>query len=104
MTAWRRTAVAKALAERKAKAYVFDAYARDDATARDEIYLLIVEKLPKDLLGEIANLTSAIHEALGGMGDKEIVLYLADEATFDEWKDAYGTPHHAAATEGIRIV
>ena len=102
-----RNAVTKALAERGAKAYLFDSYARGDATARDEIYILvIVKKMPEDLLGETADLTSAMHEALGGMGDnayKEIVLYLADEATFDEWKDADGTPHHAAATEGIRL-
>jgi hypothetical protein len=103
-----RGAVAKALAGRKAKAYVFDAYGRGDATSRDEIYILvIVEKMPKDLMGETAALTSAIHEALGGMGDdacKEIVLYLADKATFDEWKGAHGTAHYAAATEGIRLV
>jgi hypothetical protein len=103
-----RDAVAKALGERKAKAYVFDAYGRGDATSRDEIYILvIVGKMPEDLMGETAALTSAIHEALGGMGDdayKEIVLYLADKATFDEWKGAHGTAHYAAATEGIRIV
>ena len=103
-----RDAVVKALGEREAKAYVFDAYARGDATSRDEIYILvIVKKMPEDFLSENADLTSAIHEALGGMGDnayKEIVLYLADEATFEEWKEAFGTPHYAVATEGIRLV
>jgi predicted nucleotidyltransferase len=103
-----RDAVVKALGERKAKAYVFDAYARGDATARDEIYILvIVKKMPEDLLGETADLTNAIHKALGGMGDnayKEIVLYLADEATFEEWKEADGTPYYAVATEGIQLV
>ncbi len=102
-----RDAVTKALADRKAKAYLFDSYARGDATARDEIYILvIVEKMPKDWAGETADLTGAIHEALGGHDDehKEIVLYLADEATFDEWKEAFGTPHYAVATEGIRLV
>jgi hypothetical protein len=99
-----RDAVVKALGERKAKAYVFDAYARGDATARDEIYILvIVEKMPEDWAGETADLTGAIREALGGHDDREIVLYLADKATFDRWKGAYGTPHHAAATEGIRL-
>jgi hypothetical protein len=44
-----RDAVTKALADRKAKAYLFDSYARGDATARDEIYILvIVEKMPED--------------------------------------------------------
>jgi hypothetical protein len=51
-------------------------------------------------------LTSDI--GFGRLGDeystKEIVLYLSDEVTFDEWKGAYGTPHHAAATEGIQLV
>ena len=103
-----RDAVTKALADRKAKAYLFDSYARGDATSRDEIYILvIVNKMPEDLLGETADVTSAIHEALGGMGDnayKEIVLYLADEATFEEWKEAFGTPHYAVATEGLQLV
>jgi len=45
--------------------------------------MVIVKKMPEDLLGETADLTSAIHEALGGMGDnayKEIDLILTDEA------------------------
>jgi hypothetical protein len=66
--------------------------------------MVIVKKMPEDLLGETATLTGAIRKALGGHDDKEIVLYLADKATFDEWKGAHGTPHHAAATEGIRLV
>jgi predicted nucleotidyltransferase len=98
-----RDAVTKALAGRKVKAaHLFDSYARGDATARDEIYLLIVEKMPEDLLGETADLTAAIRDALGDDA-KEIVLYLADETTFNEWKDADGTPHHAVAIEGIRL-
>jgi hypothetical protein len=44
-----------------------------------------------------------MHKALGD-DLKEIVLYLADEATYREWKGAYGTPHYAVATEGIRLV
>jgi len=53
-----RDAVTKALGERKAKAYVFDAYARGDATARDEIYILvIVEKMQDDWAKETAELT-----------------------------------------------
>ena len=99
-----RDAVTKALGERKAKAYVFDAYARGDATARDEIYILvIVEKMPEDWAKETADLTGAIHKAVGD-DCKEIVLYLADEATYREWKGAFGTPHYAVATEGIRLV
>ena len=90
--------------KRKPRAYLFDAYGRGDATARDEIYILVImEKLPDDLLGEIADLTSAIGHALGD-DHKEIILYLSDEATYREWKKSYGTAHYAAATEGIRLV
>jgi len=79
-----RDAVKKALADRKAKAYLFDSYARGDATARDEIYILvIVEKMPEDWAKETTDLTGAIHKALGD-DYKEIVLYLADEATFEK--------------------
>jgi hypothetical protein len=100
-----RDAVTKALAGRKTKAaYLFDAYARGDATARDEIYILaIVEKMPEDWAKETTDLTGAIHKALGD-DCKEIVLYLADEATYREWKGAFGTPHYAVASEGIRLV
>ena len=90
--------------KRKPRAYLFDAYGRGDASARDEIYILVImEKMPEDLLGEIADLTSAIGHALGD-DRKEIVLYLSDEATYREWKESYGTAHYAAATEGIRLV
>jgi len=44
----------------------------------------------------------AIHKALGD-DYKEIVLYLADEATFEKWKEAFGTPHYAVATEGYGL-
>ncbi len=89
--------------KRKPRAYLFDSYGRGDASARDEIYILVIMgKLPEDLLGEIADLTSAIGHALGD-DRREIVLYLSDEATYREWKGAYGTAHYAAATEGIRI-
>ncbi|MGB8293877.1 MAG: hypothetical protein WCG85_00460 [Polyangia bacterium] len=99
-----RDAVAKAMVGRKAKAFLFDAYARGDATARDEIYILvIVEKMPEDWAKETADLTGAIYEALGD-DQKEIVLYLADAATYREWKGAYGTPHHAVASGGIQLV
>jgi hypothetical protein len=99
-----RDAVTKALSDRKAKACLFDSYARGDATARDEIYILvIVEKMPEDWARETADLTGAIHNAVGDEC-KEIVLYLADEATYREWKGAFGTPHYAVATEGIWLV
>jgi hypothetical protein len=89
---------------RKPEAYLFDSYARGDATARDEIYILvIVKKMPYDWPVETTDLTSAIGDALGDDA-KEIILYLSDRATFNEWKGAYGTPYFAVATEGIRLV
>ena len=92
--------------KRKPKAYLFDSYGRGDAGARDEIYILVIlEKMPDDWAGETTYLTSAIGDALGdNYGTKEIVLYLSDAATYREWKGAWGTAHHAAATEGIRLV
>jgi len=92
--------------KRKPRAYLFDAYGRGDASARDEIYILIVlEKMPEDWAAATTDLTSDIGDALGDeYSTKEIVLYLSDEATYRKWKGAYGTPHHAAATEGIRLV
>jgi len=47
-----RDAVTKALADRKAKAYLFDSYARGDATARDEIYILVIVGEDAGGLGE----------------------------------------------------
>jgi predicted nucleotidyltransferase len=131
-----RDAVAKALAEREAKAaaggagvprpsifmlpapgerevknprvkeaWLFGSYARGDATARSDLdIMVIVEEMPYDWPGETVDLTSAIHKALGEGVDKEIVLYLSDEATYREWKGAFGTPHYAVASEGIRLV
>ena len=103
-----REAEAPKKRKRRPKAYLFGSYGRGAATSRSDLDILVImEKMPEDLLGETADLTSAIHEALGGMGDdacKEIVLYLTDKATFDEWKEAFGTPHYAVATEGIRLV
>jgi len=90
--------------KRKPRAFVFDSYGRGDATARDEIYILIVlEEMPEDWAGETTYLTGAIRHALGD-DHKEIILYLSDAATYREWKEAWGTAHHAAATEGIRLV
>ena len=91
--------------KRKPKAYLFDAYGRGDANARDEIYILVIMgKMPEDWAAETTDLTEAIGDALGDdYGTKEIVLYLSDEATYRKWKGAYGTPHHAVATEGIRL-
>jgi hypothetical protein len=101
-----REAEAPGKRNRKPRAYLFDSYGRGDASARDEIYILIVlEKMPEDWAAATTDLTSDIGDALGDdYSTKEIVLYLSDAATYRKWKGAYGTPHHAVATEGIRIV
>ncbi len=99
---------AEASGKRKPKAYLFGSYARVDATTRSDLdIMVIVKKMPEDLLGETADLTSAIHEALGGMGDnayKEIDLILTDEATFNDYKDARSTVYYDVHREGVRLV
>ena len=103
-----REAEAPGRRKRKPKAYLFGSYARGDATARSDLdIMVIVKKMPEDLLGETADLTSAIHEALGGMGDnayKEIDLILTDEATFNDYKDARSTVYYDVHREGVRLV
>jgi predicted nucleotidyltransferase len=106
-----RDAVTKALDERKAqvlgghraKAYLFDSYARGDATAADDIYIMVIEEFATspDWLTETGKIREALYKHLGY--EKSINVTLADEATYEEWKGAYGTPHYAVATEGIRI-
>jgi predicted nucleotidyltransferase len=98
--------VVEALGERKAKAYLFGSYARGDATARSDLDIaVIVEKMPEDLLGEMAELNSAVHEALGSIS-KEIDLLLVDEKTFDEHKAKSwdGSVYNDVHREGIRLV
>jgi predicted nucleotidyltransferase len=106
-----RDAVAKALGEREAKtsgkrkpkAYLFDSYARGDATAADDIYILVIEETPsQDWPTETGKIREALYDLLGH--EKGIHLYLADKTTFEEWKGAYGTPYYAAAREGVRLV
>jgi len=101
-----RAVVVEALGERKAKAYLFGSYARGDATARSDLDIaVIVEKMPEDLLGEMAELNSAVHEALGSIS-KEIDLLLIDEKTFDEHKAKSwdGSVYNDVHREGIRLV
>ena len=99
-----RAVVVEALGERKAKAYLFGSYARGDATARSDLdIMVIVEEMPRDWPGESVDLTSAIHEALGEGVDKEIDLLLADEATFEDYKEACNSVYHDVHKEGIRL-
>jgi hypothetical protein len=67
-----------------------------------------MEKMPEDFLGATAALTSAIHKALGGMGDdvhKEIDLLLVDEKSFNEHKAKSwdGSVYHEVHREGVRL-
>jgi predicted nucleotidyltransferase len=87
-------------------AWLFGSYARGDATARSDLdILVIVEEMPRDWTSEIADLSSAMHEALGEGVDKDIDLLLIDEKTFDEHKAESwgGSPYHEAHREGIRL-
>jgi predicted nucleotidyltransferase len=103
-----REAEAPGKRKRRSKAYLFGSYARGDATARSDLDIMVImEKMPEDFLGETADLTSAIHEALGGMGDdayKGIDLILTDAATFNNYKDARGTVYYDVHREGVRLV
>jgi predicted nucleotidyltransferase len=100
-----REAEAPKKRKRRPKAYLFGSYGRGDATSRSDLDILVImEKMPEDLLGETADLTSAIHEALGGGGDKEIDLILTDEATFNDYKDARSTVYYDVHREGVRPV
>jgi predicted nucleotidyltransferase len=105
-----RDAVAKALAERgaqapgeyRAKAFLFDSYARGDATAESDVYIMVIEPAPaQDWLTETGKIRESLYKHLGY--GKNINVTLADEATFEEWKGADGTAHHAVATEGVRL-
>ncbi len=101
-----RDAVVEALAGREAKAYLFGSYARGDAHARSDVNILVItEEMPKDLLGEIAELSSAIHKALGDV-HKGIDLLVVDEKTFNEHKAKNwdGSVYHEAHREGVRLV
>ena len=88
-------------------AWLFGSYARGDATARSDLDIMVImEEMPWDYLAETADLTSGIHDALGGLGDdvhKGIDLLLTDEATFRDYKDAYGAVHYDVHREGIRL-
>ena len=85
-------------------AWLFGSYARGDATARSDLdIMMIVEEMPRDWPGESVDLTSAIHEALGEGVDKEIDLLLADEATFEDYKEACNSVYHDVHKEGIRL-
>ena len=85
-------------------AWLFGSYARGDATARSDLDIMVImEEMPWDYLGETADLSSAIHEALGDDVHKGIDLLLADEATFRDYKDAYGAVYYDVHREGIRL-
>ena len=93
-----RNVVRKALGDSGAKAYLFGSYARGEATPRSDIDILVVERrMPENWLEEVESLRE-------GMGfRKNVDLIVLDEASFREWKDAYGTVQHEVAMEGVRL-
>ena len=96
----------EALAGREAKAYLFGSYARGDAHSRSDVDILVItEEMPKDLLGEIAELSSAIHKALGDDVHKGIDLLVVDEKTFNEHKAKNwdGSVYHDVHREGCGL-
>jgi len=85
-------------------AWLFGSYGRGDATSRSDLDILVImEELPYDYLTETADLSSAMHEALGDDVHKGIDLLLTDEATFRDYKDAYGAVYYDVHREGIRL-
>jgi predicted nucleotidyltransferase len=91
---------------RMKSAWLIGSYARGDAHARSNLNIVVVvEEMPRDLLGEIADLSSGMHEALGEGVHKDIDLLLVDEKTFAEHKAESwgGSPYHEAHREGIRL-
>jgi predicted nucleotidyltransferase len=90
---------------RMKSAWLIGSYARGDAHARSNLNIVVVvEEMPRDLLGEIADLSSGMHDALGDV-QKDIDLLLVDEKTFNEHKAESwgGSPCHEAHREGIRL-
>ena len=87
--------------EYRAKAFLFDSYARGDATAESDVYIMVIEPAPAQGLTETGKIRESLYKHLGC--GKNINVTLADEATFEEWKGADGTAHHAVATEGVRL-
>jgi predicted nucleotidyltransferase len=87
-------------------AWLIGSYARGDAHARSNLNIVVVvEEMPRDVLGEIADLSSAMHEALGEGVHKDIDLLLVDEKTFDEHEAESwgGSPYNDVHREGIRL-
>jgi predicted nucleotidyltransferase len=88
-------------------AWLIGSYARGDAHVRSNLNIVVVvEEMPRDVLGEIADLSSGMHEALGDdVHYKDIDLLLVDEKTFDEHKAERwgGSPYNDVHREGVRL-
>ena len=98
-----RDGVAKALAGRVVKAFLFGSYARGDATSRSDIDIMVIgDTAPQDLLSETGKISEALYTHLGH--EKEIDLILTDEITFKHWRSQYGCVQHEVFREGIRLV
>jgi len=98
-------ALRQALGDRRAKAYVFGSYARGDATSRSDIDIMVIEeKLPKDSLQDNFDIRDGIHSHLDDSDDKEVDLVLIDQASFQKFKNEYGSVQHEVFREGVRLV
>ena len=94
-----RTVVKAALEGADARAYLFGSYAAGKATADSDVDIMVIRKEPvKDWLSE----TSVLRRRLE-LG-KSLDLVVVDEASFDRWKNEYGTIDHEVAKKGIRLV
>jgi predicted nucleotidyltransferase len=94
-----RTAVRRALVGRRARALLFGSYARGEAKAASDIDIMVIEAAPcENILDETSDLREKLRFA------KNLDLIVTDEDTFQHWKNEYGTVHHEAARDGIKLV
>ena len=101
-----RDAVVKALAGRKAKAYLSGSYARGDAHSRSDVDILVItEEMPKDLLARSQNCPVRYTRPWATL-HKGIDLLVVDEKTFNEHKAKNwdGSVYHEVHREGVRLV
>jgi predicted nucleotidyltransferase len=91
--------VVRALADRRAKAYLFGSYARREATPRSDVDILVVLASPaSDWLAETALLRRRLDF------DRPVDLIVMDEASYNQWRNEVGSIQHKVASEGVRLV
>jgi predicted nucleotidyltransferase len=91
--------IVAALQDRNAEAYLFGSYARQEATSKSDVDILIVENRPTD--GWMKE-TSLLRRRLNF--DKPVDLILMDKSSYVDWKNEQGSIQFEIAKEGVRLV